>query len=56
MLRLIVRNPLSRLHPTGPESEEHFRLNAIECVGWMFEVVALEGRRIDKLLPVKCAS
>jgi putative hemolysin len=28
----------------------------IECAGWMFEVVALEGRRIDKLLAVKCAS
>jgi len=28
----------------------------IECVGWTFEVLALEGRRIDKLLAVKSAS
>ena len=27
----------------------------IECAGWVFEVLALEGRRIDKLLAVKCA-
>ena len=26
----------------------------IECAGWMFEVVDLDGRRIDKLLAVKC--
>ena len=28
----------------------------IECAGWMFEVVVLEGRRIDKLLAVRCAA
>ena len=26
----------------------------IECAGWMFEVVDLDGRRIDKVLAVRC--
>jgi putative hemolysin len=25
----------------------------IECAGWMFEVVGLEGRRIDKMLATR---
>jgi putative hemolysin len=25
----------------------------IECAGWMFEVIALEGRRIDKMLATR---